>query len=80
MSLEEIIKKSGGAIFNNSAQVWNHDFYWKSLSPQKKTLSDNFVKEIEKNFGSFEVFKEKFGSLALSNFGSGWTWLVKKES
>ncbi len=80
MSLEEIIKKSSGAIFNNSAQVWNHNFYWKSISPQKKTLSDNFVKEIEKNFGSFEVFKEKFSSLALSNFGSGWTWLVKKES
>ncbi|NUJ97758.1 superoxide dismutase [Candidatus Gracilibacteria bacterium] len=80
MSLEEIIKKSSGAIFNNSAQVWNHDFYWKSLSPQKKTLSDNFFKKIEENFGSFEVFKEKFSSLALSNFGSGWTWLVKKES
>ncbi len=79
MNLEEIVKKSSGAIFNNSAQIWNHDFYWHGLSPEKKNPSVHFLKRIEEDFWSFENFQEKFSSLALSNFGSGWTWLVKNQ-
>jgi Fe-Mn family superoxide dismutase len=70
MNLEMIVKKSSGAIFNNSAQVWNHNFYWKSLSPKKKNPSPRLSKKIEEDFGSFEKFQEKFSALALSNFGS----------
>ncbi len=77
-SLEEIIKESKGAIFNNSAQVWNHTFYWNSLSPEgggepPKETAD----ELEKHFGSVKKFKEQFTTLALGQFGSGWAWLVK---
>ncbi|MCF6235298.1 MAG: superoxide dismutase [Fe] [Gammaproteobacteria bacterium] len=80
-SLEEIIKKSSGGLFNNAAQVWNHTFYWNSLSPNgggkpSGTLAD----AINAEFGSFEAFKEKFSTSAATNFGSGWTWLVKNQS
>lgn len=78
MSLEEIIKKSEGPIFNNAAQVWNHTFFWNSLSPKgggepKGKTAD----AIKKNFGSFEKFKEEFTKAAVTQFGSGWAWLVK---
>ena len=77
-SLEEIIKKASGGIFNNAAQVWNHSFYWKSLGPNKGGLPHKDLKNaIERDFGSFETFKEKFSLSATSLFGSGWTWLVK---
>ncbi len=81
LSLEEILLKSSGAIFNNSAQVWNHTFYWESLSPNgghapKGQLAD----AINQTFGSFEKFKEAFTQKATTNFGSGWTWLVKNKS
>lgn len=79
MSLEEVIKKSkSGPIFNNSAQVWNHTFYWHCMKqdgggePQNK-LAD----AIKKHFGSFEEFKKKFNQAATGQFGSGWAWLVK---
>ena len=78
-SLEEIIKKSSGPIFNNAAQVWNHTFYWHCLSPNGGGKPTSKIKElIEKNFGSFEAFSEKFTNNAINNFGSGWTWLVQK--
>jgi len=78
-SLEDIIKKSSGGIFNNSAQIWNHTFYWHSLAPKgggqpKGALAD----AVDKKFGSFDAFKEAFTKSAVGNFGSGWTWLVKK--
>ena len=77
-SLEDIIKKSSGGVFNNAAQIWNHTFYWNSLSPKgggepKGALAD----AINKKFGSFAAFKEAFAKSAAGNFGSGWTWLVK---
>ncbi len=77
-SLEDIIMKAKGGIFNNAAQVWNHTFYWNSLSPDgggepKGALAN----AITKAFGSFGDFKEKFLASAAGNFGSGWTWLVK---
>ncbi|PJZ46872.1 superoxide dismutase [Leptospira brenneri] len=78
-SLEEIVKKSSGGIFNNAAQIWNHTFYWHSLSPKGGGAPTGAVADlITKSFGSFDAFKEKFSQSAITNFGSGWTWLVKK--
>ncbi|NLS55706.1 superoxide dismutase [Fe] [Hafnia alvei] len=78
-SLEEIIKTSTGGIFNNAAQVWNHTFYWHCLSPKGGNTPTGAVAEaINKAFGSFDAFKEELTKSAIGNFGSGWTWLVKK--
>lgn len=79
MSLEDIIKKApAGGVFNNAAQVWNHTFYWNCLSPNGGGKpSDALAQAIDKAFGSFDAFKEKFSTSAATNFGSGWTWLVK---
>jgi len=77
-SLEDIIKKSSGGLFNNAAQVWNHTFYWNCLSPNGGGEPSGAVADaINKAFGSFAEFKEKFTTSAVTNFGSGWTWLVK---
>lgn len=77
-SLENIIKKSQGPVFNNAAQIWNHTFYWHCLSPQgggepQGSLAD----AIAKKFGSIEKFKEEFTKASVGTFGSGWGWLVK---
>ncbi|MCL1073187.1 superoxide dismutase [Fe] [Shewanella dokdonensis] len=78
-SLEAIIKSSSGGVFNNAAQVWNHTFYWNCLAPTAGGEATGAVAAaIAKAFGSFEVFKEEFTKSATGNFGSGWTWLVKK--
>jgi len=78
-SLEDIIKTSSGGIFNNSAQVWNHTFFWNCMAPNAGGEPTGAVAEaINKAFGSFEKFKEEFSASAVGNFGSGWTWLVKK--
>ena len=80
-SLEEIIRSSDGGLFNNAAQVWNHTFYWNSLSPNGGGApSGELADAINAAFGSFEEFKEKFTASAAGNFGSGWTWLVKNSS
>ncbi len=77
-SLEDIVKKSSGGIFNNAAQVWNHTFYWNSLSPTGGGEPTGALAEaINKAFGSFEKFKEEFTKTAVTTFGSGWAWLVK---
>jgi len=78
-SLEDIITTApAGGIFNNAAQVWNHTFYWNSLSPNGGGApSGNLATAIDTAFGSFDAFKEKFSTSAATNFGSGWTWLVK---
>lgn len=79
LGLEDIIKKSQGGIFNNSAQVWNHTFFWDCLTPNGGgTPSGDVLNAIEKNFGSFDEFKSKFSTAAATLFGSGWTWLTKK--
>jgi Fe-Mn family superoxide dismutase len=79
MSLEEIIRKSQGGIFNNAAQVWNHTFFWNSMSPQGGGKPRAQVaKAIDAKFGSFDAFKDKFSAAAVGQFGSGWAWLVKK--
>lgn len=78
-SLEEIIKTSSGGIFNNAAQIWNHTFYWNSLSPNGGGAPTGAVADaINAAFGSFEEFQAKFNDSAVNNFGSSWTWLVKK--
>lgn len=79
-TLEEIVKKSTGAIFNNAAQVWNHTFYWHCLSPQGGgEPTGALLSAIERAFGSFDAFKEQFTQTALTTFGSGWAWLVQDE-
>ncbi len=78
LSLEDIIMKSSGAIFNNAAQVWNHTFYWNSLAPSAGgEPTDALAEAITSTFGSFEKFKEDFTTCAVTTFGSGWAWLVK---
>jgi len=78
LSLEEIVKKSSGGIFNNAAQVWNHTFYWNSLSPNGGGEPTGALADaINKTFGSFAKFKEELTKTAITTFGSGWAWLVK---
>lgn len=77
-SLEEIMLSAEGGIFNNAAQVWNHTFYWHSMSPNGgKAPSEKVEAALVKAFGSVEAFKERFTQSALTQFGSGWAWLVK---
>lgn len=76
-TLEEVIMNSDGGLFNNSAQVWNHDFYWKSMKPGGGGAPTGEVADaINKAFGSYESFTEKFAEAATTQFGSGWAWLV----
>ena len=78
-SLEDIVKKSSGGVFNNAAQIWNHTFYWNSLSPKGGGKpAGALAAAIDAKWGSFDAFKEAFTKSAVGNFGSSWTWLVKK--
>lgn len=78
-SLEDIISSASGGVFNNAAQVWNHTFYWNCLSPNGGgEPSGALADAINGAFGSFDEFKAAFTKSAATNFGSGWTWLVKK--
>jgi Fe-Mn family superoxide dismutase len=78
-SLEDIVKKSSGGVFNNAAQVWNHTFYWNSLAPASGAEpTGKLADAINAKWGSVAAFKEAFNKSAAGNFGSGWTWLVKK--
>lgn len=78
MPLEDIIKNATGGLFNNAAQVWNHTFYWNCLSPSGGGApSGDFASAIDGAFGSFDNFKAEFTKAAATNFGAGWTWLVK---
>jgi Fe-Mn family superoxide dismutase len=77
-SLEEIIKSSDGGVFNNAAQIWNHTFYWNSLSPNGGGEPTGALADaINAKWGSFADFKAAFNDKAVNNFGSSWTWLVK---
>lgn len=78
-SLEEIIKSSKGPLFNNAAQVWNHTFYWNCLAPNAGGEPTGAVADaINASFGSFAAFQAAWNDKAVNNFGSSWTWLVKK--
>lgn len=80
MSLEEIVKESDGGIFNNAAQIWNHTFYFHSLTPKGQGKPNgNLAKAIDEKWGSFEKFQEEFNNAGATVFGSGWAWLVKDE-
>lgn len=77
-SLEDIVKSSEGAVFNNAAQIWNHTFYWHSLSPNGGGEPTGALADaIAQTYGSFADFKTAFNDKAVNNFGSSWTWLVK---
>ncbi|MEI8119235.1 MAG: Fe-Mn family superoxide dismutase, partial [Methylophilaceae bacterium] len=78
-SLEEIINKSAAGIYNNAAQIWNHTFLWSSMKPNGGGAPTGALADaINAKWGSFEDFKKAFQTSAVGNFGSGWTWLVKK--
>ena len=78
MPLEDIIKKAPtGGIYNNAAQIWNHTFFWNCLKKGGGMPSGDLAAAINKTFGSFDQFKEKFSNSAVTLFGSGWAWLVK---
>jgi len=85
LSLEEIIKGTAGrteraAIFNNAAQIWNHTFYWNSLSPKGGGEPPSALKNtLEASYGSVDAFKKELAAAAVSQFGSGWAWLVLED-
>ena len=79
MKLEEIVKKSSGAIYNNAAQTWNHTFFWNCMKPSGGgEASGDLAAAIKSKWGGHSAFNEAFAKSAVGNFGSGWTWLVKK--
>ncbi len=79
MPLEEIVRKSSGGIFNNSGQVWNHTFFWNCMKPKGGGEPTGALADaINRKWSSFAAFKEAFSKSAATNFGSGWTWLVRK--
>jgi Fe-Mn family superoxide dismutase len=78
-TLEEIVKKSAAGIYNNSAQIWNHTFFWSCMKPNGGGAPTGALADaINAKWGSFDAFKTAFQASAVGNFGSGWTWLVKK--
>jgi len=78
-NLEDIVRKSSGGVFNNAAQVWNHTFFWNSMKPNGGGQPSGALADaIKAKWGSFDAFKDAFTKSAVGNFGSGWTWLVKK--
>jgi Fe-Mn family superoxide dismutase len=78
-SLEDIVRKSSGGIFNNAAQVWNHTFYWNGLKPNASGAPTGALADaINARWGSYDEFKKAFSQCAITTFGSGWAWLVKK--
>lgn len=81
MPLEEIVRRSSGAIFNNAAQTWNHNFFWNSMTPNGGGAPEGaLLLAIERKFGSMAGFRKEFIERAAGNFGAGWTWLVRNRS
>ena len=81
MELEEIIKKSSGALYNNAAQAWNHIFYFFSFSPDgRREPNGELRRAIDSQFESFELFKKQFEDAGIKLFGSGWVWLSYDET
>ena len=76
-SLEDIILGSDGPVFNNAAQIWNHTFYWSSINPNGGGVpTGELLTALQRDFGSFDKFKEELSTAAATQFGSGWAWLV----
>jgi Fe-Mn family superoxide dismutase len=81
MTLEQIIMKSNGGIFNNAAQIWNHTFFWNCMKPKGGgDPTGPLAEAINSSFGSLATFKEKFADASVKQFGSGWGWLVKSKT
>lgn len=81
LELEEIIRRSSGALFNNASQAWNHIFYFFSFSPDgRREPEGELRKAIDRDFGSFDRFKEAFVAAGVGIFGSGWVWLSRDSS
>jgi Fe-Mn family superoxide dismutase len=78
-SLDELGRSSTGKLFNNAAQVWNHNFYWPSRSPRQSKPGSTLRSQLERDFGSYEAFVDKLAAAANGQFGSGWAWLVQKD-
>ncbi|MEO5733835.1 MAG: Fe-Mn family superoxide dismutase, partial [Rubrivivax sp.] len=79
MKLEEIVKKASGGVYNNAAQIWNHTFFWNCMKPSGGgEPTGKLADAIKAKWGSHTDFKDAFVKSAVGNFGSGWTWLVKK--
>ena len=78
MSMEDVIKKSSGKIFNNVAQIWNHTFFWHCLTPKQAAPGKKLTDALVKTFGGVEDFKKAFTEAAINTFGSGWAWLVQR--
>eukprot|EP00397_Hematodinium_sp_SG-2012_P038070 GEMP01041368.1.p1 GENE.GEMP01041368.1~~GEMP01041368.1.p1 ORF type:complete len:207 (+),score=43.29 GEMP01041368.1:39-623(+) len=79
-TLDELMLKGEGPVFNNAAQIWNHTFYWKSMSPKGGKPTGPIAEKIAADFGSFDNFKTQFTAAAAGHFGSGWAWLVLNKS
>jgi Fe-Mn family superoxide dismutase len=80
LTLEQIVLKAQGPIFNNAAQIWNHTFYWEGMKPNGGgEPKGDLLKAIEKSFGNYTNFKDQLSKISVSQFGSGWGWLVKKK-
>jgi Fe-Mn family superoxide dismutase len=77
-SLEEVVRHSSGKLFNNAGQAWNHDFYWRSLSPKGGRPSESMLRHIARAFGGWDRFARAFADAANNQFGSGWAWLVNR--
>lgn len=78
--LDDVVRKSDGAVYNNAAQVWNHTFFFDSLVPGGKAMSESLQKKMAEQFGSADSFVEQFTKVALGLFGSGWVWLVRDDA
>ncbi|HSN50117.1 MAG TPA: superoxide dismutase [Bacteroidales bacterium] len=79
-SLESIIKKAEGGIYNNAAQVWNHTFYFESFALDGRKIPSGVLADaINSSFGSFDGFKDQFNKAAATLFGAGWAWIVKND-
>jgi len=78
-ALEDIVKSASGGIYNNAAQIWNHTFFWNCMKPSGGAAPSGALADaINAKWGSYDDFKAAFQASAVGNFGSGWTWLVKK--
>lgn len=77
-TLDEVVRSSTGKLFNNAAQVWNHDFYWHSLAPEGGKPSAALMKKLHSDLGGWDKFATAYAEAANGQFGSGWAWLVVK--
>ena len=80
LPLDEIVRTADGALFNNAAQAWNHEFFFRMLTPDPSPMPAGLAERLARDFGSVEEFRAKFTQAAVGLFGSGWVWLVADRS